>query len=634
MCGIAGFVDRNMPLVERKVRLKAMLDRIRHRGPDDEGSCHNQKVGLSIGMRRLSIIDLTGGHQPIWNENETVGVVFNGEIYNFTELRTLLTGLGHTFKTSSDTEVIVHGYEEFGSSLFSQLRGMFALALFDKDREQLILARDHFGQKPLYYHSSGGRFAFGSEIKALFALGGVPRETNPDAFLDYISWFSLPSPHTHFRGIYSLSPGSSITIDLARPDEVKSLRFWSYIPGKNRDLTKMCDAVEALDATLNESVRLHLQSDVPVGILLSGGLDSRTVTSYAKDHVRQKLRTFSVGFADGESELPEARQTATDFDTQHEDITLKPEDLRDSIEEVAWHLDEPIGDPAAFAMLHVCRLARSKVKVLLGGEGADELFAGYEGRYRGMIHADSKAELIRPLARRLPIKLRRYPLSRFSRLLSRACHSRQVAWVNNRIEGFPGDVRNPVGLTTAQLNHLQLRQLEFASEYCPPLYDQLDEITSLDINWQLPASLLLKADKMSMAASVELRAPYLDIKVAEIAGRIASHLKLPPDGGPGKSVLRRCLAQRSPEPINRPKKGFPVPLNVWLRGPLRRAVEEAVFDKQSASLGVLNRTLVRAAWERFQDGADGLGHSFYALWLYEVWSAVYLKPAERFVYCD
>jgi asparagine synthase (glutamine-hydrolysing) len=610
-----------------------MLDLIRHRGPDDEGSYHNPRAGLSFGMRRLSIIDLEGGHQPIWNENETVGVVFNGEIYNYTELRTRLAGLGHTFKTSSDTEVLVHGYEEFGCDLFCQLRGMFVFALFDLRSDQLVLARDHFGQKPLYYHASGGRLAFGSELKSLLALNWVPRETYPDALLDYVSWFSLPPPRTHLRDIFRLSPGTAIVIDLARADEIRPVRFWSYSPAKNHDLTEMNAAVEALDATLDESVRLHLQSDVPVGILLSGGLDSRTVTSYAKDHVRHKLRTFSVGFADGESELPEARRTAADFGTEHEDITLKAEDLRDSIEEVAWHLDEPIGDPAAFAILHVCRLAQSKVKVLLGGEGADELFAGYEGRYRGMMREDAKASLLRPLAMFLPSARRRYPLSRIGRLLSRASSSRQLAWVSNRIEGFPGDVRDPVGLTVEQMNRLHRRQAEYAVQYCHPMSSKLDEITSLDINWQLPASLLLKADKMSMAASVELRAPYLDIKVAELAGRIAPHLKLPPDGGPGKAVLRRCLARRSPEPNNRPKKGFPVPVDEWLRGPLRKAVEEAVFDKQSASLTVLDRSLVRSAWNRFLNGVEGLGHTFYALWLYEVWSAAFLKSAQCFALC-
>lgn len=626
MCGIAGFIDPQATRSRSEESLRAMLHLIRHRGPDDEGMYFDPAAGLAFGMRRLSIIDIAGGHQPIWNEDETIGVVFNGEIYNYRDLRNDLIARKHVFLTNSDTEVLVHGYEEYGEELPSKLRGMFAFAIYDRPRRKLFLARDHFGQKPLYYHAAGGRFAFASELKSLLALEWVPTKFDHDAFLDYVSWLSIPAPRTHFKEIWKLPPGSSLTIHFDRPDNAQPRRYWRYTPGEQFDLKEMEPAVEALDAVLDESIRLHLQSDVPVGVLLSGGLDSRAVAAYARGLVKERLCTFTVGFTSGESELPEARQTALDFDAEHEDIVLGPNDFRDSIRDVAWHLDEPVGDPAAFAVMHVCHLAAKKVKVLLGGEGADELFAGYYGRYRGLATEDARAAQLRTVLRLSPLQKQTYPRGRWGRLWARAGRPRQAAWVANRIEGFPGDVRNPLGLTSDQLDRLYLRQGSLAREYCPPRRTPLDEMTALDVGWQLAESLLLKADKMSMAASVELRAPFLDVQVAAVAGRIAPHLKLPPGNGQGKLVLRKCVARRVPEDLERPKKGFPVPVAEWLRGPLRESVAEMIFDPAAASLAVLERARVTEAWQSFLTGDDGLTTAFYALWLYEHWAAVMRKP--------
>jgi len=622
MCGIAGIADRSEP--DPGGTLGRMLARIIHRGPDGQGTHVSMADGLAIGMRRLSIIDLEGGSQPIWNEDHTIAVVFNGEIYNYLELRQELEAKGHVFRTYSDTEVLVHLYEEDSAPMFARLRGMFAFCILDQPRRRLFIARDHFGQKPLYYTTAGDRFAFGSELKCLLTLPWVSREFDPEAFPDYASWLSLPSPRSHFRHVRKLPAGSTLELSLDAPAQPKVRRCWNYDLRTAATLNGESAAVEALDRTLRESIRVHLRADVPVGVLLSSGLDSRTVTAYAQDLQRGNMQTFTVGFGEGDSEQAGAAATAKEIGSRHHELELSADDLSDSIERIAWHLDEPIGDPAAFAVLKVCELARDHVKVLLSGEGSDELFGGYEHRYAGMLTTLARTARLRLFAPFLPKPRSFAGASRFGRLRARAHRSTAIEALALRVEGLPGDVRHPRGLDHAQLERLQQRVEALAGPAWTPQRDTLSSLLTLDLEWQLAESLLQKADKMSMGASIELRTPILDTEVAKVAALIPSSLKLPP-GGPGKYILRKVLARKLREPMNRPKLGFPVPLRQWFAGPLHDRVRDELFAADSAVCAQLDRTLLTAAWEDTVAGRWDGGRTFYSLWLYEVWRRTILR---------
>ncbi len=616
MCGIAGFHDPSLPEAESRARLDAMLRLIAHRGPDGSGT--SVTGDLALGMRRLSIIDLDGGWQPVWNEDRSIGVVFNGEIYNYLELTAELTAAGHSFRTHSDTEVLVHLYEKHGERMFEHLRGMFAFAILDTRQNILLLARDHFGQKPLYYTRTGGRFAFASELKCLLTLPWISRERDPESYLDYISWLSLPSPRTHFRDIHKLAAGSFLKVELGAANASAPKKYWSYQLDEPPDLLALEPAIAALDAALTDSVKLHLRADVPVGVLLSSGLDSRIITAYAQELQSGAMQTFTVGFGAEDSELLGAAETAREIKSRHHTLELTAEHLGRDIDTIAWHLDEPLGDPACFAVLNVCKLAREHVKVLLSGEGSDELFAGYEARYTGMLTTLERSDRLRSLASLLPREDSAAPSSRWQRFITRAHHTRGSETVTLRIEGFPGDVRHPRGLGPDQLRRLRRRAEEIASRTCRPQRDALSELLTLDLDWQLAESLLQKADKMSMGASIELRTPILDIRIAELAARISTQLKLPP-GGPGKAILRHTLAGKLRESLDRPKKGFPVPLAQWFRGPLREQIEAALFAADSQAALHLDPSMLRAAWSDFQNGAWDGSRTFYALWIYEVW---------------
>ncbi len=619
MCGIAGFIDRSCAAPEAAERLRRMLALIAHRGPDGEGVDFAPPYGLAMGMRRLSIIDLEGGAQPIWNEDETVGVVFNGEIYNYLELRKELLARGHAFRTESDTEVLVHLYEEHGAEMVSRLRGMFAFAVLDLGGRELFVARDHFGQKPLYYVHAGPRFAFASELKCLFALPWVSAELDREAFLDYTAWLSLPAPRTHFRDIRKLPAGHRLRLPLEAPAGLRVEQYWRYSLEGAPDLLALEPAVEALDATLRDSIQKHLRADVPVGVLLSSGLDSRTVAAYAQELLGGGMTTFTVGFLDADSEVKEAAQTAKEIGSKHHTLEIGADQFAENLGRVAWHLDEPVGDPAAFAVLAVCEMAREHVKVLLSGEGADELFGGYDGRYLGMLSTMQRSDKLRGLRHLLPHADPAAAPTRWRRLLSRVHHTRGSESVALRMEGLPGDVRFPRGLSASQMRTLQARTRELGAAQFRKQRDLLSGLLTLDLEWQLAESLLQKADKMSMAASIELRTPLLDTRVAAVAARIDSSLKLPP-GGPGKLVLRHCLARKLSEPLTRPKRGFPIPLARWFAGPLREQVESALFDRGSIVARELERPLLRAAWEDSLRGAWDGSRLFYALWLYESWA--------------
>lgn len=615
MCGIAGLVDRSG--LAAPELLSAMLDQIYHRGPDGEGSFVCPEQSFAVGMRRLSIVDLQSGDQPIWNETYDVGIVFNGEIYNYKELTCRLEERGHVFRTRSDTEVLVHLYEEYGRYMVQHLRGMFAFCVFDLRSRTLFLARDHFGQKPLYYTKQEGKFAFASEISALRAVPWVDFTIDHEAFLDYTCWLSLPPPRTHYRKILKLSPGcwAQLSLDSC---ELKISRYWQFGQGLAVDLLDERAAISQLDTVLGQSISMHLRADVPVGVLLSSGLDSFTILNYAQEIVGGSISTFSVGFDCSDSELNGAALVAGQSKSQHHALKLNERQFADNLDRVLRHLGEPIGDPACFAVLLLCELARNHVKVLLSGEGSDELFAGYEGRYLGAMSTLDRSETLRVLARVLPSASSPWESSRWQRLLARVHSSSGQEFVNLRSEGFPGDVRQPRGHSKDQRSMLFSRSAEISEQMFRHYPDRLSSLLAFDMEWQLPESLLQKADKMSMGASVELRAPFLDVEVAGIAARIPSELKLP-RSGPGKRVLRHLLKQRFPDRyVPQVKKGFPIPLREWMTGPLREQVEDELFSSRSAVLDHLDSKLLRKAWHDLLNGWGGVG-VFYSLWLYEKW---------------
>ena len=596
--------------------LDAMLESIRHRGPDGGGRSVGAFPGLCFGMRRLSIIDVRGGDQPIWNEDGTVGVIFNGEIYNYVELRRRLAGGGHRFKTESDTEVLVHLYEDLGESCVRELQGMFAFAILDRRKERLFMARDPFGQKPFYYHERDGFLAFGSEIKALAAHPGVSLELSSEAFLDYAAWLSLPAPQTHFSAIRQLPPAHSFSFDLRKATLSEPVPYWRWETDAAPDLTDPEEAVALLDRVLDHSLNVHLRSDVPVGLLLSSGVDSATLASYSQQKLAGTLRTFTVDFS-GDSEAAGARRIAEHIGAQHHELTLTSADFLEALPTVAWHLDEPIGDPAAFCIYRICRHARDHVKVLLGGEGADELFGGYAGRYRGMGRTLRRSDWIRPLRALLP-HLSLESASRWARVCGRAHLTRDEEIIALRQEGLPGDVREPRGFTASQLERLARRRRCWARRLLTPQRDILHDCLQFDVRWQLPSSLLQKADKMSMAASMELRSPFLDLRIAEVAARIPSSMKLG-KSGPGKLLLRECLRRRDAAFDHFPKKGFPVPITQWLLNELRGEAEHRIFRPSAAWRSHLDAGRLRAAWNDFQNRAWDGALFFYALWIYEEW---------------
>ena len=411
----------------------------------------------------------------------------------------------------------------------------------------------------------------------------------------------------------------SLTAPTCEPE-----RYWRYELGEQPDLTSIDSAVAELDRALTESVALHLRADVPVGVLLSSGLDSRTILSYAQAQQNGKAKSFSVGFGADDSELIGAARTASELGSEHHELELTADDFMNSFDDVVRLLDEPIGDPACFAMLRLCEYARGHVKVLLSGEGSDEILAGYEGRYAGMLATMAKSRSLRLLAPVLPKPAVHASTSRWERFLHRAGSSPATEALQLRIEGLPGDVRQPRVMNHAQLTRLRQRMVSLGETGFRSQRDELSSLLVHDIEWQLAESLLQKADKMSMGASMELRTPILDVEVAKVAARIPSGLKLP-EGGPGKFVLRKLLSTKLDEPLNRPKLGFSVPLRRWLTGPLRERIESELLTPNSFVGEHLEIDRLRKGWQEFLAGWDG-GRTFFALWSYEKWRQALENP--------
>jgi asparagine synthase (glutamine-hydrolysing) len=583
MCGIYGIagLDWN-PSLNREV-LARMGRVIVHRGPDDDGHFYNGGVGL--GMRRLSIIDLKGGHQPIANEDETIWVVCNGEIYNFKELRDDLEKKGHHFRTHSDTEVIVHLYEDLGVDLFKRLRGMFAIAVWDAQRKRLVLARDRLGKKPLYVARLPGRLLFASEIKSILADHTVSRELNYSALNEYLALGYVPAPMTLFKGIEKLLPGHYL---ICERNQISQHCYWDLDPETVDHLPEE-EWVERVREKLIESTRIRLISDVPLGAFLSGGIDSSAIVAAMARMTDQPVKTYSIGFEGEDSfynELPYASIVARAFDTDHHEIVVRP-DAAELLPKLIWHMDEPIADSAFITTYLVSRLAAQSVKVILSGVGGDELFGGYR-RYLG----DAFDRYYRLLPRRLrqnwlPSILAKLPRDRhsswknlfryaeaFAKSANLSPSERYLSYVTLFTADAAAELRNRgsngVRPTSAAMQSYFTR--------CTGA-ENLNQCIYVDLKTSLADDLLALTDKMTMAASLECRAPFMDHELVELAARMPADLKV--RGFTMKYVLKKAVQPWLPaEILNRKKRGFGAPMGAWLRRDLKLLVQETLSERQ------------------------------------------------------
>jgi len=591
-----------------------------HRGPDAEGYFVRDHVAL--GHRRLKIIDLEGGKQPLFNEDETIVVVFNGEIFNFQKIKTELEAKGHRFRTHSDTEVIVHAYEEYGDACPTHFRGMFAFALYDLARDRLLLARDRLGIKPLYYHLDGERLLFASEVKPI--LGALQGKASVESGLIdfYVSLGYVPGERTLFKGIRRLPPGHVLVYERGR----KTMsRYWDIAEIPPLDIS-FEEAGERLELLLLESVRLRLISDVPLGAFLSGGLDSSTVVAYMSQMVNEPVKTFSVGYRDdpASSELGYARVVAKAFGTEHHEFILESGDFFDSMDLLLEHSEEPIVESAAVALYQLSKLAREHVTVILSGEGGDEILAGYP-----LYQIMPKVDRLHALARLLPATLRRWVAER---VIGSEKALKYWDWIGLPLRRRYWGISNDVTTSLKQRMYCAEFQAEVGAEvgeYFETLFGALEQGSALrrmsyvDLKTWLPDDLLLKADKMTMACSLELRVPMLDHHLLEFATALPDHLRL--NGTQGKYLLKKIMERRLPrEIIYRKKRGFPVPIAVWFRGPLYARVREILLDPRTLSRGYFRPQYIRRVLERHRAGAEDLSRRIFALLALELWHRKYV----------
>ena len=627
MCGICGKLAFEEGAQVDAGLIRTMLETIRHRGPDDEGVYQGSQVAL--GHRRLSIIDLNTGHQPICNENSDVWIVFNGEIYNYQDLRAFLVSKGHVFKTQTDTEVIVHLYEELGPDCVCKLRGMFAFAIWDEKRKTLLLARDRVGIKPLYYSLSDRSLVFASEIKAILADSCVDRSVAPEIIDRFLTFLYLPGEETLFRNVNKLAPGCYLIVKAGHPE---IHQYWDLSFEKSSINPTLQEAQEQLLDLLAEAVKLHMIADVPVGVLLSGGVDSTAVLSLARERTSKEISSYTVGFSDAgfADERPYARLAAEAFGTRHHEMTITARDFADFMPQYIWHMEEPVCEPPAIALYYVSKLASSTVKVLLSGEGGDEAFAGYSN-YRNLLWLERIKRSLSPLngsvSRGLFAADSLFHVSRFAKYaplmkavfpdyyLSRTSNPYRYAG-NGLGTLYSGDFARSID---REHTFEPVRRLQDSVRG----QNMLDAMLYIDTKTWLPDDLLIKADKMTMANSVELRVPLLDHKILEFAASLPSNFKV--RGFTTKYLAKKTLKQRVPKTIlNRRKAGFPVPYESWLRKELRGWVREVLSDKRTINRGYFVMPAVQALLAR-DEAHGGYSKEIFSLITLEMWHRTFLE---------
>jgi len=633
MCGICGVLELRGGRF-REEDLQAMCNTLLHRGPDDHGEF--QAGPIAFGFRRLSIVDLAGGHQPMMNEDGTVWIVFNGEIYNHRELRPALEQCGHRYATNSDTETILHLYEEYGADCVHHLRGMFAFAIWDTRRKKLFCARDRLGIKPFYYAIVANRFAFASEVKSLLEIPGFQPRLNRRALPEFFTFGYISSDETLFEGVRKLLPGHRLQIDLTNQDtRPRITQYWDLDVSPSKCELSEAEYVEQFRDQFTETVHGHLMSDVPVGVFLSGGLDSSSIAAVMAGLRKEPIQTFSVGYAEDEySELPYARQVAKHIGAEYNEVILDPKEFFATLPQLIWHEDEPLVWPSSVALYYVSRLAREKVKVVLTGEGTDEIFAGYlkyraallnlragplyrrlvPGPLQDLVQKALIAEVIPDgILRKLRHSFLYYP-DRFEKIHFDNFYS--VFPQDQQDELFTGEMREELREINPYANPMQFYHSDGTRR------DLLNRLLYLDIKTYL-VELLMKQDQMSMAASIESRVPFLDHKLVEFAARIPARYKVRRFSG--KYLLRRAMANRlPPEVLRRSKKGFPTPIRPWLRYQLFDDLAAVLLDGRTRERQLIESSYVRRLLEAHRHGDAHATECCWRLLNFELWNRVFL----------
>lgn len=631
MCGIVGTVQLGDVRRYGPDDVRRMADLIRHRGPDDDGvrDCGD----VVIGMRRLSIIDLEGGHQPIGNEDGSVWVVMNGEIYNFRELRRSLEAQGHRFATRSDTEVLVHLYEEHGENFVTRLEGMFGFALWDSTRRKLLLARDRLGIKPVYYWRYASGFAFSSEVKAFRALSGFSAAVDTEALSDYLALGYAVAPRTLFAGVSKLPPGTML---VSEGGSLRVFRYWE--PPRDVDRSRSSEEwTERVAAELDRAVASHLVSDVPLGAFLSGGIDSSAVVSLMARHSDGALNTYSIGYrgsavADYYNELPFARLVADQLGSRHREIAVQP-DVARLLPKLLWHLEEPISDSAIMTTYLVSELAAESVKVILSGVGGDELFAGYN-RYLGPHYGRYYERIPSWLRRRvLPLLARALPSGRQNRLMDLGRYAKRFIRANGL------DWRQQYKLYIALADEAVLAALQRARNGPPTdgfdavvgeetSTDELLRLLRVDWRTQLSEDLLLMTDKMTMACSIECRVPFLDHRLVELVASIPAEIKAP--NGRLKAILKDALRDVLPRPVlERRKRGFGAPVGAWFRQELVPLRRKLLDPRVVAARGLLDPGVVETICNAHDASREDYSDLLLVLLNLEIWSRLHLDGASH-----
>jgi asparagine synthase (glutamine-hydrolysing) len=626
MCGIAGFADSRGADPSAAARNDAdfalvhrMCEVIRHRGPDDEG-IHVER-GVGLGMRRLSIIDLSTGNQPIHNEDRSVWLVFNGEIYNYRELRSELEAAGHAFYTASDTETIVHAYEQWGEGAFGRLRGMFGIALWDRRRQALLLARDRAGIKPLHYVERGGRLYFGSEIKSLLAAGAVDREIDLEALDHYLSFLYTPRDRSLFKGVRKLPPGHVLRWQEGRSALSKYWEISAAEPFKGT----ADDASRSLRAVLADAVKSHMVSDVPLGAFLSGGVDSSIVVGLMAEASARPVQTFSIGFDEPQfDELEHARTVAQHFGTEHHEFVVRPDGLS-ILDRIVEHFDEPFADSSAIPTWYVSEMARRHVTVVLSGDGGDELFGGYD-RYVPHPRVAQFDRLPLPGARTLAGAL--WPLlphgvrgKNFLRHVARDDNGRYLDSIaffqpDEKAALYAPDVRRALGHTSAEA----ALGAQFGRFAHLPSHSRM---MRFDFETYLPEDVLTKVDRMSMAHSIESRVPLLDNGVIDFAATLPSHFKIA--NWRRKHILKEAVRTLLPPGIiDRKKQGFGVPLGVWFRGGLTDIFSDVLQSPTARQRGYFEPAFVERLLREHLAGMRDHTLRLWQLMVFELWHRRYL----------
>ncbi len=620
MCGIAGFIskEKNAPKNEREITLDKMCKIITHRGPDEQGTIVKNRAAL--GMRRLSIIDLKSGQQPIFDCTGNLAIVFNGEIYNFLELKKELEKRGHKFKTHSDTETIVHAFEEFGTDCLKHLRGMFAFAIYDFQNESLFIARDRVGKKPLFFSKTkNGNFVFGSELKSLIEHGEISKEIDFSALDAYLTFGYVPEEFCIFKDVYKLAPGSFL---IYKNGEIKTESYWDFSYKENNEIKTEAEYIEILREKLKDAVKIRLISEVPLGAFLSGGVDSSAIVAMMSQILETPVKTFSIGFnEDSFNELKFARVAAKHFNTEHHEFIVTP-DLVEIVDELVWHFDEPFADSSALPTFMVSKMAREFVTVVLSGDGGDELFAGYT-RYV----TDKK----RGNLEKLPKFVRQNLLQKISEKMPHGAKGKNYIY-NASLDTVERYIDSISYFGSLKKNELYspnfLHELNGESGKSAKIYKQIadsvstgnpvDKLLYLDSKTYLPSDILTKVDRMTMANSLEARVPLLDHELIEFVQTIPAELKL--KGLETKYIFKKSLENLVPKEIlYREKQGFGVPIGDWINSQLKERIHSDLLDKKTLERGYFDEKYVEVLLDEHSKNRRDHSHALWILWMLELW---------------